>query len=191
LVSSIDLAPTILELAGVAIPPTVQGKSFVPLFMNPRVKTRDVIYAEKNWHDYEDRVRALRTERFKYIRNDYADLAGTPSADAGRSPTMDALRRLHQAGKLTPLQARIFQPTRPAEELYDVVADPQEIKNLANDARYAKTLAELRAKLNQWGRDTNDVMSAKRTPDEFDRATGQPLPGRKLPRPSKREMWKQ
>ncbi len=188
LVSSIDLAPTILQLAGLPIPPTVQGKSFVPMLTNPKVKTRDAIYAEKNWHDYEDRTRALRTERYKYIRNDYPDLAGTPSADAGRSPTMDALRRLRKGGKLTLLQRRIFQAPRPAEELYDVIADPREIKNLANDPRFAKTLAELRTKLKQWGDETNDVMPARRTPDEFDRETGKPLPGRKLPRASKAEM---
>jgi hypothetical protein len=66
------------------------------MFANPKARIREAIYAEKNWHDYEDRTRALRTERFKYIRNDYPDLAGTPSADAGRSPTMDAIRRLYK-----------------------------------------------------------------------------------------------
>lgn len=191
LVSSVDLAPTILQLAGVPIPPTVQGKSFAATLTNPKAKTRDAIYAEKNWHDYEDRVRALRTERFKYIRNDYPDLAGTPSADAGRSPTMDAIRRLHKEGKLTAHQARIFQKPRPAEELYQVQTDPHEVKNLAMNPRYAKTLAEMRELLNAWGRETNDVMPARRTPDEFDRETGQPLPGRKLPRADKSQMNKQ
>ncbi len=188
LVSSVDIAPTILQLAGLPIPATVQGKSFVSMLTNPKAKIRAAIYAEKNWHDYEDRVRAVRTARFKFIRNDYPDLAGTPSADAGRSPTMDAIRRLHKEGKLTPLQSRIFQAPRPAEELYDVVADPNETNNLATNPRYAKTLAELRAKLKQWGDETNDMMPARRTPDEFDRVTGQVLPGRKLPRPSKKEM---
>lgn len=192
LISSIDLAPTILQLAGVPIPAAVQGKSFVNVLKNPKAKIRDAIFAEKNWHDYEDRVRAVRTERFKYIRNDYPDLAGTPSADAGRSPTMDAIRRLHKAGQLTSLQSRIFQAPRPAEELYDVIADPNEMNNLANNPRYAKTLAELRTRLKRWGEETNDVMPARRTPDEFDRLTGQPLPGRKLPRATKQEMglWK-
>jgi arylsulfatase A-like enzyme len=188
LISSIDLAPTILQLAGLPIPATVQGKSFVRVLTNPKAKIRDAIYAEKNWHDYEDRVRAVRTERFKFMRNDYPDLAGTPSADAGRSPTMDALRRLHKEGKLTVQQARIFQQPRPPEELYDVVSDPHEVNNLATNPRYAKTLVELRAKLKRWGEETNDVMPARRTPDEFDRVTGQPLPGRKLPRLSKQEM---
>ena len=188
LVSSVDLAPTILQLAGVPIPPTVQGRSFAPMLTDPTARTRAEVFAEKNWHDYEDRVRAVRTERFKYIRNDYADLAGTPSADAGRSPTMDAIRRLHTAGGLTPLQARIFVQPRPAEELYDVVADPQETNNLATDPRHAATLADLRGRLEAWGRETGDARPACRTPDEFDRATGKPLPGRKLPRPAKADI---
>ncbi|MDX2031165.1 MAG: sulfatase [Blastocatellia bacterium] len=188
LVSSVDLAPTILQLTGVAIPATVQGRSFAAILKNPKARIRDAIYAEKNWHDYEDRVRALRTERFKYIRNDYPDLAGTPSADAGRSPTMDAIRRLHKAGKLTAQQARIFLKPRPVEELYDITADPQELDNLATNPRYAKTLAELRERLNAWGRETNDKLPACRTPDDFDRETGQPLPVRQRPRPSKAEM---
>ncbi len=137
LVSSVDLAPTILQLAGVPIPPTVQGRSFVPMLTNPEARTRTEVFAEKNWHDYEDRVRAVRTERFKYIRNDYPDLAGTPSADAGRSPTMEAIGRLRKDGKLTAQQARIFLEPRPAEELYDMSADPQEIDNLATDPRHA------------------------------------------------------
>jgi N-sulfoglucosamine sulfohydrolase len=60
--------------------------------------------------------------------------------------------------------------------------------NLASDPHYSKTMAQLRSKLQQWGRETNDVMPARRTPDEFDRESGEPLPGRKLPRPSKQEM---
>lgn len=188
LISSIDIAPTILQLAGVAIPPTVQGTSFAATLRNVKAETRDAVYAEKNWHDYEDRARAIRTVRYKYIRNDYPDLPLTTSADSGRSPTMDTLRRLRDAGMLTPEQARIFRTPRPAEELYDVVADPHEFNNLATDARHASTLAELREKLNRWGRETGDQMPTCRTPDEFDRETGQPLSARARPRPRKHEM---
>lgn len=188
LVSSVDLAPTILQLAGVPVPPTVQGRSFVPMLTNPGARTRTEVFAEKNWHDYEDRVRAVRTERFKYVRNDYPDLAGTPSADAGRSPTMDAIRRLHRDGKLTAQQARIYLRPRPAEELYDVSADPQEIDNLATNPRHAETLADLRERLQVWQRETDDTLPACRTPDEFDRETAQPLPGRQRPRPGKADL---
>jgi hypothetical protein len=158
------------------------------MLTNPKAQIRDAIYAEKNWHDYEDRTRAVRTARFKYIRNDYPDLPLTTSADSGRSPTMDAIRRLRKEGKLTAQQARIFQTPRPTEELYDLVADPHEFNNLANDPRHARTLADLREKLKQWGQETDDKMPPCRTPDEFDRETGQPLPTRQRPRPSKQEL---
>lgn len=180
--------PTILELTGLPIPSTVPGRSLATILANPTMKVRDEIYAEKNWHDYEDRVRALRTERYKYIRNDYHDLPATPSADAGRSPSMEAIRALHQRGRLTPLQARIFQQPRPAEELYDLEADPTESRNLASDPAHQETLRQLRTRLNVWGEQTNDLVPLRRTPDEFDRQTGQPIPNRRLPRPGKAEL---
>ena len=62
---------------------------------------RDYIFAEKNWHDFEDHARAARDERFKYIRNDYPDLPLTPSADSARSPTYEALKAAREAGTLT------------------------------------------------------------------------------------------
>ena len=188
LVSSIDLAPTILELAGLPIPATVQGRSLAAILANHKAKVRDEIYAEKNWHDYEDRVRALRTERYKYIRNDYRDLPATPSADAGRSPSMVAIHALQKQGRLTPLQARIFLEPRPAEELYDLEADPTESRNLAPEPGHLKTLRRLRARLNAWGEETGDLTPLRRTPDEFDRQTGQPVPNRRLPRPGKAEL---
>jgi uncharacterized sulfatase len=60
------------------------------------------------------------------------------------------MRTLNDAGKLTALQARIFAPTRPAEELYDLATDPYETVNLADDPQYRETLAGLRADLAQW-----------------------------------------
>lgn len=191
LVSTVDIGPTLLELAGVTLLPSFQGQSFAALFTNPKAKARDVIYAEKNWHDYEDRARAVRNERFKYIRNDYPDLPLTPSADGWRGAAADALRQLRAAGKLTPAQTRIFQTPRPVEELYDVQADPHELRNLAAESKYAQTLAQLRAQLEQWAKDTQDVKPARRTPDEFNRETGQPLPNRQRPRPAKKEIFKQ
>ena len=185
LVSTVDVAPTILELARVPSLATIQGRSFVSMLKDPEARIRDAVYAEKNWHDYEDRARAVRTERFKYIRNDYTDLALTPSADAWRSPTADEIRRLRADGKLKPEQAEIFRIPRPAEELYDTQADPHELRNLAGDPKYAETLERLRQKLAQWQKETNDRKPSARTPDEFDRETGKPLPGRAPTRPGK------
>ena len=155
------------------------------MLKDPEARIRDAVYAEKNWHDYEDRTRAVRTERFKYIRNDYTDLPMTPSADAWRSPTADEIRRLRAEGKLRPEQAEIFRAPRSAEELYDIQADPHELRNLAGEPKYAEMLGQLRQKLAQWQKETEDWRPSVRTPDEFDRETGKPLPNRAPTRPGK------
>src|SRR5262249_42299704 len=61
--------PTLLEAVGMAVPATVQGRSFLPLLRGDRFAPRDAIYAEKTFHSYYDPMRAVRTERHKHIRN--------------------------------------------------------------------------------------------------------------------------
>jgi len=188
LVSTIDIAPTILKLAGVEPGPTFQGKDISPLFRDPTAKVRDLIFAERNWHDYAAHGRAARSERFKYIRNDDLGKPLTPPADAVRSPTFVAMRRLRDEGKLTREQRACFVSPRPAEELYDVEADPHESVNLAGDPKHAGVLADMRRALSEWGRETGDVVPETLSPDEFDREAGDPLPNRVRPRPTKGEL---
>ena len=176
LVSSVDLAPTFLSLAGVKPTANFVGTDFSPLLKDPRKVVREYVYAEHNWHDYEARSRAVRSERFKYIRHDYNDMPLTPPADAVKGTTFQEMRHLRDEGKLNATQMVIFQK-RPKEELYDTVADPHELKNLVNDKTYAKTLTQLRRVLAQWGKEMDDRVPAKRTPDNADRETGQRLPG--------------
>jgi arylsulfatase A-like enzyme len=188
LVSSVDIAPTILELAGIVSLDSFEGTSFVSLLRDPEAKIRDTIFAEDHWHDYEDQTRAVRSERFKYIRNFYPDLPNTPPADAGRSVTFKTMRKLYQAGKLLPQQMGCFTTPRPHEELYDTESDPHEMSNLVNDPQYQTLLETMRQQLHTWQSETGDKIPDVRTPDEFDRQTGAPLPVRKRPRPSKKEM---
>lgn len=172
LVSSIDIAPTLLELAGAAPSPTFQGSSLAHFLRDPKASGDAAVFAEHNWHDYTSYDRAVRTSRFKYIRNGYLDLPLTPPADAVSGPTFQAMRVLQRSGKLTAAQQACFQTPRPAEELYDMANDPDELHNLAADPAYAAELARLRAMLDAWQRDTRDRMPPVRTPDEFDRQTG-------------------
>jgi arylsulfatase A-like enzyme len=92
------------------------------------------------------------------------------------------MRRLRDAGKLSPAQADVFARPRPAEELYDTQNDPHELNNLASDPKYQRELNRLRAALDRWAADTGDVFPAVRSEDEFDRETGAPLPNRMRPR---------
>jgi N-sulfoglucosamine sulfohydrolase len=187
LVSSIDIAPTFLTLAGLSPGPSFQGKDFSPLLRDPKATIRRYVFAEHNWHDFAARGRAVRSERFKYIRNDDADLPNTPPADAVRSPTFQAMRRLRDAGKLPPEQMSCFTRPRPAEELYDTEADPHELHNLASDPSHAETLATLRRELDAWQQATDDKKPAVLSPDEFDRETGDPFPNRPRPRTRKKQ----
>ena len=189
LVSSIDIAPTLLELAGQPVGPTFEGRSFVAMLSDPAHAIREFVFAEKHWHDYEDHARAVRSKRFKYIRNDYPDLPNTPGADAGRSPTYQTMLRLRKRKELSEPQMACFLKPRPAEELYDTQNDPYELNNLAADPAHEKVLAEHRQALNDWAARTADYMPSKRTPDEFDRETGEPTSARVRPRPSKQNMF--
>ena len=188
LVSSIDIAPTVLELAGVPIPKSVDGRSFVPQLGNPAVDTRRYVFAEKNWHDFEDHARAVRDVRFKYIRNYYDDLPNTPPADAVRSPTYVHMNRLRVEGKLDAAYNVCFDSPRAKEELFDTWADPHEVKNLATDPEYSKQLDRLRGALKDWESETGDAAPELRTADEFDRVTGKPTAARRRPRWSKKKM---
>lgn len=193
LVSSVDIAPTILSLAGIKPGANFAGKDFLPLLTQPNKQVREYVYAEHNWHDYDDHGRAVRSEQFKYIRNYYTELANTPSADAVRSPSFQSLRRLRDAGQLNAAQMNVFVKPRPEEELYDVVRDPDELHNLAADPKYAAALQKLRAELQRWEKATRDGLPKVRTLDEFDRETGEPLPTRKpqhLPEPGQQSQSK-
>ena len=174
-VSSVDLAPTLLDIAGVRQPGSFQGRSFRALLKQPGKSIRRYAYAEHNWHDFDDHSRSVHSARFNFIRNEYTDVPGTPPADAVRSLTFQAMRRLRDAGKLTADQRGCFTVPRPREELYDVVADPFELNNLVADPKHAGVLAEMREALVAWQRETADRVPSQRRADEFDRESGDRL----------------
>ena len=188
LVSSIDIAPTLLSLAQQNIPETFEGVDFGEILSDPALEVRDHIYAEDHWHDHDDFGRAVRNHQFKYIRNFFPELANTPPADALTGMAFKATLALHEQGQLTPEQALIFQAPRPEEELYDVEADPHELINLAGDPAYATVLDSMRVILAAAREASGDRDPEFRTPDEFDRTTGEPNALRERPRPSKQEI---
>ncbi len=87
-------------------------------------------------------------------------------------------------------QLACFKIPRPKYELYDLENDPQELNNLVNDTSYAQTLEVLLVELKKWSEETSDYIPTQRTPDEFDRVTGEPDHSvRKRPRPNKKDMF--
>ena len=172
LVSSIDIAPTFCELSGANVSETFQGVSFVPILENYSSKTREHIVGEHNWHDYQSHERAIRTDKYLYIRNAFPELNASPPADAVRSLTYREMIKMHETGELNENQLDCFVEPRQAEELYDVVNDPYQFNNLAKIADYKMTLNEMKAKLDKWIIDFEDEIPNSPTPDKFHRWDG-------------------
>jgi len=154
LVSFVDLGPSFLTLAGVPVPDSMDGR---PVLVRADAQ-RDYVFAAKDRLDeHLFRERAARDQQFKYIRNLMPGRPGaTHLAYRDRLDIMAALWEQFEAGKLNPQQAHWFEP-RPAEELYDTKADPDEVQNLASNPAYADVLARLRSALDAWLEKTPDM----------------------------------
>jgi arylsulfatase A-like enzyme len=156
LIEHIDMAATSLAWAGLPVPSWMQGRDL----FSKDYSRRDAVFATRDRCDETvDRIRSVRTEQFKYIRNFHPQRPTLqPNAYKDAKPVLQRLRELHAQGMLSALQEEIlFAPTRPAEELYDVQADPYEIHNLTGDPKFRSTLETLRARLDRWMVDTRDL----------------------------------
>jgi arylsulfatase A-like enzyme len=155
LVLQIDVAATSLDLAGIPIPDYVQGKSIFSPNYHAR---REVFSARDRCDETVDIIRSVRTARFKYIRNFLSFMSHMqPNSYKDLKEITQVSRKLHAAGKLDDLQDRIFAPTRPPEELYDLENDPDETVNLASNPEFAETLRQLRADLRNWMIESRDL----------------------------------
>lgn len=174
LVSVIDLAPTLTDIAGVATPRTFQGRSFKSLLEHPGRKFRTYAFAEHNWHDFEACERMVCTDRYLLIENSRPRLNAQGATDIMKGGSGRSLLAAYAAGRLDSLQADIFVTPRPPVELYDYSSDPQQTKNLA--AEKPAVLAELLGVLRRWQAETHDTVPDRLTPDWYSRETAVKLP---------------
>jgi arylsulfatase A-like enzyme len=155
LIEHIDLAATSLALAGIDIPKWLQGRNVLA----KDYAKRDAVFAARDRCDETmEHIRGVRTERFKYIRN-YLNQRPhlQPCRYKDEKAVVRKLRELHAARTLDDLTEKLlFAETRPAEELYDLAADPHEVTNLAADPKHKGTLESLRQKLADWEVNTGD-----------------------------------
>jgi hypothetical protein len=122
-------------------------------------RPREAVFAARDRCDETvEHIRAVRTERTKYIRNYLPERPHLqPNAYKDGKLIVERLRALHAEGKLDAVQERLlFSPTRPAEELYDLAADPHELTNLAGDPSQSETLEIMRRRLSEWEQETGD-----------------------------------
>ncbi len=156
LVSTIDLAPTVLSLTGIEIPWHMQGQAFLGAQTAP---PREYVYATRDRYDEAyDRIRAVRDKRFKYMRNycpELPYLLWIPYRN--RHPIVQEMWRCYMAGELTQEQKLMFQQKRPVEELYDTQNDPHETRNLAYDPVYVAERTRLRKALDAWLEKVGDM----------------------------------
>jgi uncharacterized sulfatase len=154
-VSAIDFAPTFLQAAGVEPPAYLQGHNF----LDPKAKKHEYIYAARDRCDGTvDRIRCVRSKRYKYIRNYYPERPYTQFNGYKKLeyPVLTLMQVLNKEGKLTPEQAQFMAPTRAKEELYDLQNDPHELHNLAGDRKLKNVLRDHSRKLDDWIKSTGD-----------------------------------
>lgn len=145
LLSNIDLMPTLLDALGIEIPAGVQGRSFLGALSGGAYEPRDVVFSEKNFHDHYDPVRAVRTERYKYIRS-YIE-----------QPKIALPKDIENSIASKTLRPDANEPRLP-EELYDLETDPHEEDNLIDNPALAEVRARLSDALDAWMVDTNDPL---------------------------------
>jgi len=147
LLTNCDLLPTILDLAGADAPPQLDGRSFLEVLdEDDRYEPREDIFAEMTWHDQYNPMRAVRTDRYKYIRN------------FGRRPLVYMPADIYVAPAGEEMKEDFYSSVRPNEELYDLDADPLETNNVIDDAAYDDVAWTLRTRVQSWMVETNDPL---------------------------------
>jgi len=152
LLSNVDLLPTVLELAGLAAPEGVLGVSFASLLTGRAFTPREAVFSEQSWgrrsgRYYYTPARCVRTTRHKYIRNFTRLPAYVDNGFLARFAT-DRAAVEHAA--------RPFSAPAPEDELYDLAADPHELRNVAADPGHAGTLSQMKARLQAFLTETQD-----------------------------------
>jgi arylsulfatase A-like enzyme len=170
-VSLTDIAPTVLEAAGLRPPGAMTGRTLLPLLRRQPQPGRDRVFLERERHaDVREGhlsypVRAIRTKEFLYIRNFRPDrwpagdpqlfFAVGPFGDIDGGPSKSLLLDRRDDPAVAPF-FRLATAKRPAEELYDLRKDPDQIENVAGRPEYRDARRRLRAELDAWLRETGD-----------------------------------
>ena len=146
LVSHIDVFPTLCDIIGAAHPDWLEGKSLLPLIEGENIEVNDEIFSEVTFHASYEPKRCIRTQRYKYIRR-FGDRTSLTRPNIDASLTKSYLLELgfgnHEQAK---------------EQLYDVLLDPQEFRNLVRDSHWKHVLDDMRDRLRSWMERTDDPL---------------------------------
>ncbi|TYL38628.1 sulfatase [Natronococcus pandeyae] len=161
LVSNVDVFPTLLDFADAPIPDDIAGRSFEPLLTGGdgahetgdggdggrgEYTPRDRVFAGMTWHDRYNPIRAIRTKRWKYVRNFW------------HLPEIYLTRDIYESAAGREVREVYYCEQRPYVELYDLENDPFERTNLADDPEHADVCDRLREELLEWMETTDDPL---------------------------------
>ncbi len=152
LVSGIDITATTLALCDIDVPSFMEGKDMLDSDYE-----REYVVGARDRCDYTiERVRAITTDRYKYIRNFLTDRPFMQPHYRDGKPYIEDLRTYYKAGKMNDIQSFIWSEIRVPEELYDLQNDPFETKNLVNEPEFEQELKRHREILENWIKETDD-----------------------------------
>lgn len=146
MVSHLDIFPTVCELLQIEQPPWLRGKSLLPLVCGNVDELHEELFFEVNYHAAYEPMRAIRTNRWKYIRRfDERTTQVLPNCDDGESKSV----WLDHGWRERPISE---------ESLFDLVFDPNETNNLAEDINSRTILNDMRDRLKRWMKETDDPL---------------------------------
>ncbi len=153
LVSLLDVSATTLAMAGVTLPEYLEGQDlFAKDYQTPKY-----VMGARDRCDYTiDRIRTVRSNKYRYIRNFFPDRPLLQAGYRDNKPMVTKLKKAREDGILTEYQEDHWFGVRPEEELYDLEADPHQMNNLALNTEFADVLKEHRAVLGDWIKETDD-----------------------------------
>lgn len=165
LVNLIDLAPTWLNIGGAEVPDHMQGTGI----LDPGRQARRYLFSARDRCDEtDDRIRSVRSKKWKYMRNFYPQrpYLQRNAYKLRQYPVLTLMQVLHEKDALTPEQERFMAPWRPPEELYDLEEDPHEVRNLAQDPECRGILEDMRGRLDEWIYRTGDRGQVPEHPED-------------------------
>jgi arylsulfatase A-like enzyme len=157
LVSFVDLAPTILSLAGIAPPEYMQGQAFLGKYKSPEPR-KYIFGSADRFDEFSDRIRIVRDKQYLFVKNYHPELPAYKDISYRKNiDMMNDMLGLHKAGKLSLAAEFWFRPTKTNEEFYNCETDIYNIDNQIANPEYATKIAELRSELSRWEQEMGDM----------------------------------
>lgn len=176
LASAVDIAPTLLDVAGVKRSAGFQGVSLTPVLKDSQAEVRKYAFGEHNWHIFKAYERAVITKEYIYIRNWLPQLSNPVVAEVLKEPSYAVMLSAYQKGELPAIQQDCFISPRAEEELFNTSKDIHCLKNVAAKKSERKIKETLRLVLDSWQMSIGDIFDERQLKqDTSDRITGKAL----------------